>query len=518
MLFDGLMGSFSLAVVEPGARRALIAIDRFGLNSLCYAAVAGEGLVFGSTTQAVRAHPAVDETIAPQDIYNYLRFYVSPAPKTIYQAQRKLLPAQYVQYVNGRTETGFYWRMPYQAEAQGSEDELAGELNRLLEQAVRRNADGADPGQLGAFLSGGLDSSAVVGMLSRVMADRPRTFTVSFDRDGYDESHYARMAARHFDAIYHDYQLTPPDAHGLVPRIAAYYDEPFSNSSAIPVFCCARLAREHGVDLLLGGDGGDEIFGGNERYVEQQIYEAYHQVPALARESLVEPLIAGLSSATSAAPVRKARNYIARANVPLPDRLVSQSFWHNLPLREAFAPSAAASIDPDEPLALRREVYKRTGSDARVQRMMHLDLTAALADNDLRKVKGMTALAGVRVRFPFLDEDLVAFAARVPPALLIQRTRLRAFFKRSMAGFLPKEILHKKKHGFGMPFEEWLKADPHLRALTHDALIALKARGIFNPSFLDTLAAGHAAPTRAGGDEILWDLVTLELWLTAHNH
>lgn len=517
MLFGDLAGGFSLALVEPAARRALIAIDRFGINTLCYART-GDGLVFGGTTQAVRAHPSVDDTITPQDIYNYLRFYVSPAPKTIYQAQRKLLPAQYLRYEDGRIETGFYWRVPYREDARAREAELAEELDRLLEQAVRRCADGEDPDRVGAFLSGGLDSSTVVGMLERISAARPRTFTVSFDQDGYDESHYARIAARHFDADYHDYALTAPDARDLVPEIAAFYDEPFGNSSAIPAFYCAHLAREHDVDLLLGGDGGDEIFGGNERYVEQRVYEVYQSVPARARESLVEPLIAGMAFARAAPPVRKAQNYIARANMPLPDRLLAHSYWHGLTPGEIFEPGFVDTIDPDQPLALRREVFERTGSGALVHRMMHLDLTAALADNDLRKVKGMAALAGVRVRFPFLDEELVEFAAQVPPGLLIQRGRLRAFFKRAMTGFLPEEILLKSKHGFGMPFEEWLKTDVHLRALTQDALMALKTRGIFRPAFLDDLASGHAAPARAGGDEILWDLVTLELWLSAHRH
>ncbi|MFQ5467906.1 MAG: asparagine synthetase B family protein [Kiloniellaceae bacterium] len=506
------------AVIEPESGRTLLAIDRFAIHAMCVAPLPGGGLAFGATTEAVRAHPAVNATLTPQAVFDFLLFYVCPAPRTVYHEQSKLLPGQYLLFEDGRTRTDFYWRMPYQEDQPGRFEDLAAELDARLEGAVRRAVEGEDPARIGAFLSGGLDSSAVTGMLKRATARRPRTFTVVFRQEGYDESSYARAAARYFDASYQDYALTPKDALDLIPEAAAAYDEPFGNSSAIPTYYCAKMARGAGMDLLLAGDGGDEIFGGNERYVQQIPFEAYGRLPGFVRAGLLEPAILGLPWPRGIGLVRKARNYISYARTPLPDRLEALNYWRGIDLAGAFDPAALREIDPDAPMALRREVYGRAGSGALVHRMMHLDLTTALADNDLRKVNRMCALAGVRVRYPFLDEDLAAFAARVPPRVLVRGRALRDFFKRALKDFLPPETLSKQKHGFGMPFEEWLKQDPDLRALTRETVSAFRRRGYLQPAFLDRIIEGHGRAAPAPGDGIVWDIVMLELWLRAHGH
>jgi len=517
-LFQYLEGPFSLAVIEPESGRTLLAIDRFAVHTMCVAPLPGGGLAFGATTEAVRAHPAAGATVTPQAVFDFLLFYTCPAPRTVYREQIKLLPGQYLLFEGDRTRTEFYWRMPYREDEPGRFEDLAAELDARMEVAVRRALEGEDSARTGAFLSGGLDSSAVTGMLKRATDRRPRTFTVVFRQKGYDESSYARAAARHFDAEYRDYALTPKDALDLIPEVAAAYDEPFGNSSAIPAYYCAKMARAAGVDVLLAGDGGDEIFGGNERYVQQIPFEAYSRLPGFVRAGLLEPAILRLPWPGRVGLVCKARNYISYARIPLPDRLELFNYWRGIDLAEAFDPAALREIDPDEPMALRRAVYERTGSGALVHRMMHLDLTAALADNDLRKVNRMCALAGVRVRYPFLDEDLAAFSARVPPDMLVRGRALRDFFKRALKDFLPPETLAKRKQGFGMPFEEWLKQDPDLRALAGEALGAFRRRGYLQPAFLDRIIEGHGRAEPAPGDGIVWDIVMLELWLRTHGH
>ena len=514
-LFKHLAGPFSLAVIEPEAGRALLAVDRFGIHTLYYAASPQGGLVFGATADAVRAHPAVDATITARELYTFLFHYVCPAPGTIYREQRKLLPAQYLVFEGGEARSGFYWHMPYREDGPGDADALGQELEALLEQAVRRSVAEEDPAGLGAFLSGGLDSSTVVGLLGRVSGHRPKAVTVRVDRDSYDESSYAQAAARHYDAAYRDYTLTPRDVLDFIPRAAALYDEPFGNSSAIPAYYCARTARDGGIEVMLAGDGGDEIFAGNTRYLEQAVFEIYGRLPTALRSYLLEPIVFGLP--LGGLPLfRKARNYITRARTPLPDRLEAYNFWYLTAASEIFDEDVLAEIDAEAPLRLRREVYGRAGSESLVQRLMHLDLTAALADNDLRKVNRMCTLAGVRVRYPFLDEDLAAFSARVPPRLLTQGRRLRDFYKRALGHFLPPETLSKKKHGFGMPFEEWLKEDPKLRELAQDGLRAFRQRHYFKSAFLDRVIEGHGRPQASDTDEIVWDVLMLELWLQAH--
>jgi len=520
-LFRHLAGPFSLAVIEPQAGRGLLAIDRFGVHTMCYGRSAEGGLVFGATTQAVRAHPGIAAAVTAQGVYDFLLFYVCPAPRTIYRGIDKLLPAQFLMFENGTARTGFYWQMPYRDGGDGGKADaqaLAEELDARLEQAVRRTLAEEDPGTIGAFLSGGLDSTTVVGMARRVSGTVPRTFTVVFEHDRYDESRYARAAAAHYGARYNEYALGPRDALELIPRVAATYDEPFGNSSVIPAYCCARMAAGHGVGLLLAGDGGDELFGGNERYVEQLAFEAREAARRRLLAQFLGLFLRPLATAGGSALARRAWAYLQRGALALPDRLEADNYWFALDPAVAFTPAAAAEIDRDAPLALRREVYRRTASTALVQRMMHLDLTAALADNDLRKVNRMTALAGVRVRYPFLDEDLAEFSARIPPEVLVRDGQLRDFFKRALKDFLPPETLAKEKHGFGMPFEEWLKDDGDLRALAHECLAAFKHRGYLQEPFLDRIIADHARSRPMPGDGIVWDIMILELWLQAHEH
>lgn len=515
-LFRHLAGPFSLAVIEPDSGRALLAVDRFGAHAMYYARLPGGALAFGSTADAVRAHPAVGATISAQEIYDYLFFYVCPAPKTVYREQRKLLPAQYLQLDNGQVRTAFYWRMPYGTERAAEPAGAPGELESLIERSVRQAIEDENPDQIGAFLSGGLDSSTLVGLLARSSGGRPKTFTVRFEHDAYDESGYARAAARHFGTDHHEYTLTPKDVLDLVPKIAETYDEPFGNSSAVPAYYCARMASEHGVGLMLAGDGGDELFAGNARYVEQMIFDLYRRVPAAVRSYVIEPGVFGVPFADRMRLVRRARNYITRARMPMPDRLEDHNLWLSVPLDEVFEDPPLREIDPDEPLELRREVYRRAGSASLLQCMMHLDLTAALADNDLRKVNRMCGLAGVRVRYPFLSEDVAEFSARVPASLLIKRLKIRDFYKRELRHFLPAETLSKRKHGFGMPFSEWLKEDPGLRDLAHDSLLAFKRRHCMKAAFIDRVIAGHRAASQAVYDEIVWDIMMLELWWQAH--
>lgn len=514
-LLRHLHGAFSLAVLDRAARRALLAIDRFGVQTMYYACP-GDVLVFGSTPSAVGAHPAVTSTVSPQALLNYLYYSVIPSPNVIYQEQSKLLPAQYLLYESGQIDVQYYWQMPYSDPGEGALPELADELMQLLRQAVRRATDGDDPDALGAFLSGGLDSSTVAGLLTEVTGRPTKTFTVSFGHELYDELDYARAAARHFRTEQHECELTPRDVLKLVPRIAEAFDEPFGNSSAVPAYYCANLAREHGVRTLLAGDGGDELFGGNKRYLEQLVFDAYRHIPRPMRSSLIEPVLARIPGGDRVRPVRRMRSYIARARTPMPERMETYNFHIRIPPTEVFEPDILAAMDLAEPMATRRATYNRPGSASVLQRMLHLDLKVALADNDLRKVNRMCELAQVGVRYPFFDEELAEFSARVPARLLIKRLRIRHFYKQALKGFLPQAVLGKHKHGFGMPFGMWTREDIKLRQCAYDCLLALRARAYFRPAFIDRVIEEHGKEESTAYDGLAWDLMMLELWLQRH--
>lgn len=509
-LLQHLRGAFTLAVVAPAARKALLAVDRLGIGTLCYSLPEAGGLIFGTTADIVRAHPRVASTVTPQAVFDYLYFGISPSPGTIYREQSKLLPAQFLTYEGGAVRTGFYWRMPYREAGTAPVAALSAELMERLRQAVGRVVADVDPARLGAFLSGGLDSSTVAGLLSEASGGQAKTFTIGFAQDRYDEARYAEITARHFGTAQHTYVLTPQDVAEVVVKIARAFDEPFGNSSVVPTYYCAKLARERGVGLMLAGDGGDEIFAGNARYVDQAVFGLYDRIPAALRRLIIEPVL-GLPGARRAGLLRRAGNYVDRARIPLPDRLESYNFYRTVDLATVFEADALAAIDREAPLRGLRETYGRTLSSNALQRMMHLDLKITLADNDLRKVGVGCAMAGMPVAYPFLDDEVVEFSARVPPALQIRRLERRWFFRQAVKDFLAPETLAKRKHGFGMPYAEWPREDPRLREIAADCLAGFKRRRYLRGDFLD----GLFAPGEPSRGVLIWDIMMLELWFRA---
>lgn len=509
-LLERLQGGFSLAVVDAKRNRVLAAIDRIGICSLCYSRDPSGGLVFATTADFVVSHPAISATVSPQAIYNFLRFYVSPAPCTIWREVRKLKRGQILVFERGEIRVEAYWHLAT-SEKYTDEAELASALKEGLRRAVARAVQDEPVERIGAFLSGGVDSSTVAGYLRTVTGQRPRCFTIGFDQTGYDEVGYAKSSARHYDAQHLVYYLKPADVVASLPEIAGAYDEPFGNSSAIPTYFCARLAKENGIELMLAGDGGDELFGGNERYVSYAIYERYRQLPSAFREGFLEPLVAAFPDALNFAPLRKAKNFIRNVRIGMPRLLYTHSFLKG-ETAEEFCDEVAASVDPEIPMRLIEEEFNSSDSESQVRRMMHLDLQLTLADNDLRKVGRMCALAGIRVRYPLLDDDLVRLSGRIPSGLLCNRGRLRHFYKLVLRDFLPTSTLKKQKHGFGMPFSEWSHAYRPLSDLIGDAITRFGRRGYIKPAVLDRIHCDHRAGLNTLFSAAAWDIMMLELW------
>jgi asparagine synthase (glutamine-hydrolysing) len=266
---------------------------------------------------------------------------------------------------------------------------------------------------------------------------------------------------------------------------------------------------------MLAGDGGDELFGGNARYAYQKYFEFYGSVPGWFRRFLLEPAVT--ASVSGGLPlVRKARSYIAKASTRLPDRLQCDNFFGSTSPSRLMSDHFLGSIDPRHPLETMRLSYDPVETDSWLQRMLAFDLQFTLADDDLRKVVTMCELAGIDVRFPLLDDEIVALASRVPPELCVKGFKLRYFYKNAFRGFLPDEILSKPKHGFGMPFETWFANSPALRELINDNVARLKRRDLLNAKFLDDVMSGSDAEIEAYSHDIHWALLLLELWLERH--
>jgi asparagine synthase (glutamine-hydrolysing) len=510
---DLLHGSFAVAVIDAGARRTVLAVDRMGIEPLAYSLDAN-GLTFASSAEVVARAPGHSPRIRLEALLSYFFFHMIPSPDTVFEGVRKLPPATAVTFENGALSERTYWLPAFAERAGESFESLRDTLHRSLETGLRA----ARPDrETGAFLSGGLDSSTVAGYLAKV-SDRPaRTFSIGFGFEDYDELRYARIANARFGCESREYEVQPDDIVGLFATIARQYDEPFGNASALPTHTCARLARQNGITHLLAGDGGDELFAGNKRYAEQLVFERYQLIPGAIRRGFMEPVLGALPQALAVGPFRKARNYIAQANTPMPDRLESWNFFTRLGFDAVLDPQFSRAVDHEAPLKHMRSVFAAAPGNSLLNRMLHYDWRFTLADNDLRKVNVMCELAGVRVSYPMLHPDVIDLSIAVPPNLKMHGTELRTFYKRAMAGFLPEEILNKSKHGFGLPFGLWLERSPLLAELIDTNLAGLRTRGIIQPQFIDRLRALHGQEDARYYGVFVWTLSMLEQWFREHS-
>lgn len=513
-LLDHLRGGYALAVHDRQQDEILLAVDRLGIGTLSYAEGRDGSLVVGTSTLEVARHPQVQARLDPQAVHDYMFFHMVPSPGTAFAGVSKLEPGCCIRRRQGRLQRLRYWTPGFTAAAASESPALQKELMGLLQQAVGRHLP-AD-GNTGAFLSGGLDSSSVAGMLSRVTNGQARTFSVGFPEADYNELDYARLVAKHFGTQASETIVLPSHVEEALPLIAAAYDEPFGNSSAVPVYFCARLAKSQGVSHLLAGDGGDELFGGNPHYARQLVFDAYYRLPGPLRRTVCEGLLLRAIPGTAPFPLNKLRSYIDQARIPLPRRLQSWNYMLRHDQAGIFSPEFLATVDPDHPGTLMDQVYAESDGAETINRLLFFDWHFVLADSDLRKVNRMCELAGVAVSYPMLDDSLVDFSLRVPANEKTRKNQLRPFFKEATAGFLPPAVINKSKHGFGLPFGLWLKTDPGLRALMNRQLSALGQRGIFRPEWLQTIVHEHEHGHASHHGYVIWDLIMLEEWLATH--
>ncbi|MDE2083000.1 MAG: asparagine synthase C-terminal domain-containing protein [Burkholderiales bacterium] len=502
----GVDGDFAIALAD-GAGRGFLAVDRFAVHSLCWRVIDGR-LHYAERADTLAALPPA-APLDPQALFDYLYFHVIPSPRTAFQGVWRLPPAHGAWFEDGRMTVAPYWTPRFEEAQRPAFEPLAAEFRQLVQQAVAARLDGGKPA---CFLSGGTDSSTVAGMIGRVAGRPAATYSIGFEAEGYDEMAYARIAARRFGTEHHEYYVTPEDLLRSIPAVAAHYDQPFGNSSALPAFYCAKMAREDGVTRLLAGDGGDELFGGNARYAKQRVFGWYDGVPAPLRAGLLEPLLQ--RTPLGALPLaRKGRSYVEQARVPLPDRMQQYNLLLRLGLAQVFTPEFLARVDPADPLRQQQAVWQQAQGASPLNRMLAYDWRYTLAEADLPKVCGTTALAGVGVAFPFLDPALVDFSLRLPGDYKLKGLKLRWFFKEALRGFLPDEILAKKKQGFGLPFGVWANRQEGLKSFARDSLRSLGTRGIVRPAFIDELLERQLPSHPGYYGEMVWILLMLEQWL-----
>jgi len=502
-----LDGMFAFAVWDAAEQRLILARDRFGKKPLYYW-TSGSALVFASEIKGVLAHPGVSRDLDPAAIPSYLTFGYVPTPRTFFAGIQSLPPGHVLTVDAGappRLER--YWTPPRRERTSGgsapSLEEAGVEVRRLLSEAVARRMIADVP--IGALLSGGVDSSAVVATMARLNPRRLSTFTIGFDGgDGYDERAFAELVARRYGTDHHEF-VVRPHAVDLVEKLVWHHDQPFGDSSAIPTYLLTELTRGH-VTVALCGDGGDELFAGYERFAASLAVGAYNSIPASLR-TVSRRALARLPASALRGRVGNLQRFAAVAEGGMPDAYLDWISFIDEPARQALLE------DPD-PWARRdfARLWSSVGALRPLDRVLDLNLRTYLLDDLLVKADRMSMAHGLELRSPFLDLELANYAIQLPSRLKIGGLTLKRVLKHALRDDLPKEILRRRKHGFGVPLDRWFREDlsgylAHMLGAP-GARIRRHVRG----DAVDVLLAEHAAGTRQRGG-VLWTLLTLEVFL-----
>ncbi|HEV3467922.1 MAG TPA: asparagine synthase (glutamine-hydrolyzing), partial [Pyrinomonadaceae bacterium] len=462
--------------------------------------------VFGSELKCLLEHPEVAREVDPNTLDSYLTFGYVPEPQSVFRGVFKLEAGCRLVFEGGRCQAEPYWDFPLRSQADPAPRGEAGcveELRARLEEAVRMMLVADVP--LGAFLSGGVDSSTVVGLMSRATNAPVKTFSVGFREDSFDELKYARLAARHFGTDHRELIVTP-EVCRLVDELIPHFGEPFADQSAIPTYLVSKLAREH-VKVVLSGDGGDELFAGYTRYAVEQRRRGFARLPLALRHGLMRPLSRRLPHGA------RGRNFIHNVALDPLDRYVDNvSVFNDLGKASLYtADFRRALAGADSPAARYRALAARASAGEPLDALLYLDSKTYLPGDILTKVDRMSMAVSLEARVPLLDHKLIEFAARLPASLKMRGAESKYLFRRAVRGLVPDEILDRPKQGFGVPITEWINRELRERIRDTFADARTRRRGLVEPAYVDVLLAEHERGRR-DHSPALWSLFILELW------
>ena len=503
-----LRGMFAFAIWNERDQELFLARDRVGKKPLLYSLVNGQ-LIFASEFSAMLLHPEVSREIEPEALDYYLSFMCIPAPLTAYRAIRKLEPGHWLRWRKGEIEIQRYWQPDFTKKLAIDEEEAGERTVEILRDAVRVRLMSEVP--LGAFLSGGIDSSAVVALMAQESSERVKTFSIGFDEQDFSELHHARRIAEHVGADHHEF-IVRPDAVEVLPMLVEHYGEPYADSSAVPTYYVAKETRKH-VTVALNGDGGDESFAGYERYVAMGLTEKYRRVPSFLRESVIKETINLIpTSPTKRSMARSVKRLLDGVSRPRVDRYTHWvSVFNDETKKPLYSPFFREQTLRADPAGLLGTWFKRANGIGIIDAMLLTDQMTYLPNDLLVKVDIATMAVSLEARSPFLDHHVIEFAASLPQNLKLRRLTTKYLLKKVLRKLLPSENLNRRKMGFGVPIGHWFrgKMQPFLR----EVILSDKAlrRGLFQPETVRQLVELHTRGERDYSHQ-LWTLLMLELW------
>lgn len=505
-----LRGMFAFGIWDRRHRSLLLARDRLGKKPLVYQHDA-EGLRFASELKSLVSEPGFSKELDVSAFDDYLALQYVPHPKTIYKAARKLPPGHCAIYRNGDLRIEPYWQLPYEREVAGSEAEYSQQLRSKLTEATRLRMIADVP--LGAFLSGGIDSTIVVGLMQQLSTEPVRTFSIGFPVKEYDETSFAREAARHLKTQHQEF-IVEPQAVAVIEKLAWHYDEPFADSSAIPTYYVSQLTRQH-VTVALTGDAGDELFAGYDRYKAVRIGTWFQKLPRPAQALLTARIWQSLpASPRQKSKVRRAKKLLAWLGTPTRQQYRQWVTIFDRPLRRSLlSPSMQESLGDYEPLHWVDGLFDRFPERDILTQTTAADLLSYLPCDILTKVDIASMAHGLECRSPFLDHEVVALAGRMPVGMKMRGLTTKSILKRTFAELLPPSIRRRGKMGFGVPLDHWFRHE--LKESLQDTLGSQRCRerGWFEASAVQKLLDDHLQGKWDHSARI-WALFMLEKWAT----
>lgn len=498
-----LRGMFAFAIWDDKARSLFVARDRVGKKPLYYTTTRKGTFVFGSELKSILEHPDVNRELDPKALDAYFTLGYVPDPLSIFRDVHKLPPGHYLTLKDGQINVTQYWDFQFREVAPRSEEDYLEELRALLDESVRLRLISDVP--LGAFLSGGIDSSTVVGLMARNMDQPVKTFSIGFHEDSYNELEFARITAKKFGTDHHEFFVTP-DICSVVDELVWHFDEPFADSSAIPTYMVSKLARDH-VTVILSGDGGDELFAGYTRYVIERKRGGFERLPRSLREGVMRPLSEHLPHAAWG------RNFLHNVSLsPIARYLDSVSVFTTLNRKELYTADFSRSVGTGGYVnGVFQELAARVTTGEAVDKLLYIDSRTYLPGDILTKVDRMSMAVSLEARAPLLDHKLIDFVTGIPASLKLSGLETKYLLKQSVKDIVPGEILNRPKQGFGVPIQEWI--NQQLRSRIRDTLSDTRTqqRGYINSEYLNVLLHEHDRGRRDHSMR-LWALFMFELW------
>jgi asparagine synthase (glutamine-hydrolysing) len=500
-------GMFAFAIWDTRRRSLFLARDRIGIKPLYYWA-SKQKLVFGSELSALLAHPNVPRDIDYIALDQFLTLEYIPSPRSILQGINKLLPGHYLLFQDDQLTLKQYWDLPIYESQLTPEDSIE-ELRHLLKDSVRLQLVSDVP--LGAFLSGGIDSSTVVAYMSDGGSDPIKTFTIGFQDDSYDETQYARMVSTRFGTEHHE-EILRPDISDLAEKLIGHLDEPIADFSIFPTYLVSKIASRF-IKVVLSGDGGDEVFAGYDSYVAQKYDSVYSRVPARIRQGIISNLIDFIPpQASKKGVINKAKRFIEGSAFPAPLQHSRWMIFLNPEQRDAlYQPWFKRSLNGSFPYSALEKYFEKVAYAEPLKQQQYVDIKTYLVDNILTKVDRMSMAASIETRVPLLDHRIVELALNLPGDQKIRGQKTKIILRQAMKDYLPAKVLNKPKQGFSIPLKHWLNGP--LKPMMADLLSesSVRQRGYFDSRIIADWIEEHNTG-RANHSHRLWSLMVLELW------